>query len=588
MNLIKQRLKALRTWLTDHAYHACIIPQTDPHLSEYVEEYDKARVYFSGFTGSAGTLVVTLKEAALFTDSRYYVQAEQQLAETGIDWCKSDSENEPTLPLWLSKRIEPGQKVAANAYYFAHKEWQALEQTVTIEHQNQFESLWQERPSLSKAPCVLYQGPTLTCQEKIAKLRQAMQQQAVDACFVTALDDIAWLLNIRGGDVAYVPVVRSYLWVDSVCVKWWVDSHKITPPVAQYLVQNNIQVCSYQQIEQDLQAMTPAQRVWVDAGNLNQRIHALLQAKYTLFHKTLWITEAKACKTLPELQAIEQVMVYDAVAWVRTLKWLHTKLADKELISELDFKDALIAFKKQHPLYLDESFEPIVAYGAHGAIVHYEATKQSNIPILPQGFLLVDAGSHYQYGTTDVTRTIACGAITEQQKQVYTAVLQGMISLAEAQFTNQTPSAQLDSLARQPLKEMQLDYGHGTGHGIGTVLSVHEAGARISPKSVKPLQVGMVLSDEPGCYLKDQFGVRIENMVAVKASKSETAGNEVLPLHFQVLTCIPLDCSAIDVSMLSNSQIAWINAYHRQVCQKVEPFLTTQEYNWLKTYVYEI
>lgn len=590
MNLIKHRLEGLRAWLRANGYHACVIPQTDPHLSEYVEEYDKVRTHFSGFTGSAGTLVVTLTQAALFTDSRYYVQAEQQLAQTDIDWCKQDDSNGPTIATWLKKQLSMHQKVAANAYYFAHHQWQALMQEVTMQHETGFEQLWQDRPMLSVAPIRVYQGPTPSMAQKMALLRNKMQQKGVDACFITALDDIAWLLNIRGDDIAYVPVARSYLWVDATNIIWWVDTNKAAhAEMAEYLNQNKVQILPYQNIEQTITCMPAVKTVWVDAAVLNQRMYTLLQSAYTLYDSVHYATEAKACKTPVELTSIAQVMEYDAVAWVRSLQWLDTQLEANNPITELDFQATLLAFKKQHPCYWGESFAPIVAYGAHGAIVHYEATKQSNAPILPQGFLLVDAGSHYTYGTTDVTRTICCGMLTAKQKQVYTAVLQGMIAMARAQFTTQTPSTYLDKLARAPLNALQLQYGHGTGHGIGTVLSVHERGVRISPACVKPLQVGMVLSDEPGCYLKDHFGVRIENMLAVQeAACLDACNKKEKPLQFWVLTCIPLDCRAMDVTMLSDQEKTWINTYHRWVCSTIKPYLTTTEYNWLKTYVYEI
>jgi Xaa-Pro aminopeptidase len=278
---------------------------------------------------------------------------------------------------------------------------------------------------------------------------------------------------------------------------------------------------------------------------------------------------------------IQEAMEYDAVAWVRSLKWLSETLQADKPVSELDFQQAMLQYKAQTPYYLGESFAPIVAYGKHGAIVHYESTTQTNKVIEPHGFLLVDAGSHYRYGTTDATRAIACGSLTKEQQTVYTLVLKGMIAVATCRFTASTPSNQIDALAREALRQHGLDYGHGTGHGVGIVLNVHEDGARLSPKWVKPLQEGMVLSDEPGCYLAGQFGVRIENMLAVKAGE---AGG----LYFQTLTHIPLQCSAIDKSLLTQNELVWINCYHKKVLAMCKPHLTEIEFNWLKTYAYEL
>lgn len=581
MSLIKCRLEALRKWMNTVNVQACIIPQTDPHLSEYVDEFDKVRTYFSGFTGSAGTLVVTLDAAGLWTDSRYYLQAEQQLCATEIALFKDGQPNVPTYVDWLVDKVG-NMPVAVNAYLFSHKVFSDYAKKLTLVHAPQFESIWLERPTLSSKPCCIFNGYGLSAAQKIALLRAEMRNKEVDACFMSALDNIAWLLNVRGNDVAYVPVVRSYLWVDQQRIVWWVDAKKVqNATMVAYLQALSVVVLPYSEIENGLLANNKQQRVWVDAAQISERLYQLLSNAYDLHDEIAWCTPQKACKTSAEMIGIQEAMEYDAVAWVRSLKWLEENLQASKQVSELDFQQAMLQYKAQTPYYLGESFAPIVAYGKHGAIVHYESTTQTNKLIEPHGFLLVDAGSHYRYGTTDATRAIACGPLTKEQQTVYTLVLKGMIAVATCRFSASTPSNQIDALAREALRQHGFDYGHGTGHGVGIVLNVHEDGARLSPKWVKPLQEGMVLSDEPGCYLAGQFGVRIENMLAVKA-------NEAGGLYFQTLTHIPLQCSAIDKSLLTQNELVWINCYHKKVLAMCKPHLTEIEFNWLKTYAYEL
>ena len=581
MSLVNSPLEQLRLWMKNANIQACIVPQTDPHLSEYVEEYDKTRAFFSGFTGSAGTLVVTLNHAGLWTDSRYYLQAAEQLKGSCIQLFKDGMPAIPTYVDWLVQQVGNGV-VAANAFLFSHQTWQHYAQKLNLVHSTEMENCWQNRPLLSSFPCWLYDSLSATSAQKIAQLRQQMRQNKVDACFLANLDDIAWLLNIRGGDIAYVPVVRSYLWVDSEQIIWWVDEGKLTSDVVvNHLASLSILVLPYQEIEKELPNTTSVQSVWVNSHQLNERMYQCLHARYALLDGFEWCVCQKACKTAAEIVGIQEAMLYDAVAWVRSLKWLNEQLAASAVISELDFQNTLLRFKQQMPYYKGESFAPIVGYGAHGAIVHYEVTPASNAIIHPHGFLLVDAGSHYRYGTTDVTRTIACGKLSDLECKVYTLVLKGMIAVATCRFAASTPSNEIDALAREALRKYGFDYGHGTGHGVGIVLNVHEEGARLSPKSVKPLKEGMVLSDEPGCYLAEQFGVRIENMLAVQVSE---AGE----LFFHTLTRVPLQCSAIHKDLLTQAEIAWINAYHRQVWATCEPYLTNEELNWLKRYAYEI
>lgn len=581
MSLVKNRLEQLRCWLRTNQATACIIPQSDPHLSEYIEEHDQIRAFFSGFTGSAGTLVVTLDKAGLWTDSRYYLQAEEQLQGSSIALFKAGMPDVPTYVDWLMQQVGDGV-VVANAFLFSHNTWHEYAAKIRLVHASQFEACWENRPALSSRNCWLYKGLSIDAHQKIAQLRAALKESNADACFMTSLDDIAWLLNVRGGDVEYVPVVRSYLWVGQDELIWWVDTSKVADDaMQQYLSALSIKALPYDMVEDSLPNKTGECVVWVDAQQVNERVYQQLSMRYALLDKEDWCVSQKSCKTLAEIAGIQEAMQYDAVAWVRSLKWLDEQLSASVWVSELDFQQAMLHFKQQMPHYMGESFAPIVGYGSHGAIVHYEATAASNASLQASGFLLVDAGSHYRHGTTDATRTIACGSLSDLERKVYTLVLKGMIAVATCRFAEATPSSEIDALAREALRNHGFDYGHGTGHGVGIVLNVHEEGARLSPKSVKPLKEGMVLSDEPGCYLAGQFGVRIENMLAVQ---KDTNGE----LFFETLTYIPLQCSAIDKSLLTQTEIDWINEYHRRVEVVCLPYLTSDEISWFKKYAYEI
>lgn len=576
------KIEILRSWMRENGFDACVVPQTDPHLSEYVEKYDEIRTYFSGFTGSAGTLLVTMQEAGLWTDSRYYIQAEQQLFGSGITLYKDGLPTTPVMRLWLQEKVGTRGKVAANAMCFSKNEWQQWQEVVDVVHEIGFEACWRDRPALSTCPCFLfpekYAGKTAS--QKIAEFRQAMLEKGVGACFLSALDDIAWLLNVRGNDVEYVPVVRSYLWIDQQQLVWWVSLEKVKDALLlRYLADLGIQIAPYDDVEKDVLLYNRAHAVWVDASLLNARLYQLMSQTYRLVDAPLWTSVAKSMKNEVELQGIRRAMCLDGVAWVRSLMWLQEQLPFSP--TELDFRDAMEDFKKQSSLYMSESFAPIVGYAANAAIVHYEPTVATNKKIASQGFLLVDAGSHYWCGTTDATRTIACGPLSRQQCECYTWVLKGMIALASAKFDAATAGSELDVMARRYLKMNGKDYGHGTGHGIGHVLSVHERGATISPRATKPLRQGMVLSDEPGYYQTGDYGIRIENVITVGVSEGGK-------FSFSVLTLIPLEMQAICVDLLSEKEKQWINNYHHRVRESLRPMLSNKENEWLKLHTYEI
>lgn len=578
---VQQRLVCLRKWLVQNGFAACVIPQSDPHLSEYLEPYDEVRAYFSGFTGSAGTLVVTTTHAGLWTDSRYFIQAEEQLQSTGIELFKQGMQGTSAIKDWLSQQVGEQGAVAANAALFSAEEWVEMADALAIQHNAGFETCWQHRPALSSRVATVFEDVFAgeSAGSKLSSLRKQLSCVGATACFVAALDDIAWLLNVRGADMEYVPVVRSYLWVDAEQVYWWVDARKLTAEVRDYLQKLSIQVLPYEELLATLPEKAASHTVWIDKTALNAQLFQLLAAQCRLVEEPLWVTSAKAIKNKVELQGFRTAALLDGVAWIRTLKWLQTH-QHVTSITEMGFAQQLLAFKKENASYKGESFAPIVAFGEHGAIVHYEATPQSDVAFSANGLLLVDAGSHYNFGTTDTTRTMVIGEVTQEQQRCYTWVLKGMIALATTRFDADTPAATLDKIVRDCLLQGGLAYGHGTGHGIGCVLSVHEKGATVSPRNIKPLQVGMVLSDEPGYYRAGEFGIRLENMLAVVPTSNGCA--------FETLTRIPFDRRAICVALLSDKEKAWVNDYHAQLKAELKPLLSDEEYNWLTEYAYEV
>ncbi|MBR6121784.1 MAG: aminopeptidase P family protein [Prevotella sp.] len=579
------KLEQLRELMQREHLSAFIFPSTDPHQSEYVADHWKGREWISGFNGSAGTAVVTMTGAALWTDSRYFLAAEEQLKGTGFQLMKLKIEGTPTIAEWLGQQLSTTQspEVGIDGMLCSASEAEQLIQE--LRHQggitlrtnlDPLRQLWRDRPALPDTPIEI-QPLELAgepCSSKIQRIRKALRQQHADGMLVSALDDIAWTLNLRGQDVHCTPVFVGYLLISSTNVTLFTDQKKVTPEVRQYLSDNHIGIDDYQNVAKGLKEYFE-QNILMDPAETS---FTLMKAPARdIVRGTSPIPAMKIMKNEAEIRGYHDAMTRDGVAMVRFLMWLEQHTEGE---TEISIDRKLTELRAQQPRYRDLSFDTIAGYEAHGAIVHYEATPETDIPLHARGLLLLDSGAQYQDGTTDITRTIALGPITDEQRHVYTLVLKGHIQLARAVFPEGTAGTQLDVLARQFMWREGINYLHGTGHGVGSYLSVHEGPHQFRMEwKPQPLLPGMTVTDEPGIYLPGRFGVRIENtMLIVPAFESEFGRY----LRLEPLTLCPIDRRPIDVAMLSADELQWLNDYHAMVCERLSPHLTAEEQQWLR------
>lgn len=517
---INNRIAALRAHIAQEQIQAFIIPSTDPHLSEYVAPHWQSREWISGFTGSAGTVVVTAKDAGLWTDSRYFLQAARQLEGTCITLYKEMLPETPNIPEFLSAHLQEGDCVGIDGKMFSAEEVEHLQKElkksgIRIKSiADPMQLLWTDRPAMPLAPAFVYDtkyaGMSFT--EKLPAVRQAMEAAGADSLLLSALDEIAWLLNIRGNDVHCNPVVVSYLLIEKDKVNYFVQPQKVTPELAEYFSANGISVHPYEEIGDYLNSFN-AHSILMNPAKTNYAIYSAIRPGCLIINGASPVALLKAIRNKQEIAGIHAAMQRDGVALVKFLKWLDEAVpAGKE--TEISVDKKLHTFRAAQPLYMGESFDTIAGYKEHGAIVHYEATPETDVTLKPEGFLLLDSGAQYLDGTTDITRTIALGPLTEEEKTDYTLILKGHIALAMAVFPEGTRGAQLDVLARMPIWKERMNYLHGTGHGVGHFLNVHEG-----PQSIRmnenpvALQPGMVTSNEPGVYKAGSHGIRTENLV---------------------------------------------------------------------------
>ena len=586
--MITERLQKLRESMKNKGISAYIIPSADFHQSEYVGDYFKCREYISGFTGSAGTLVVTADWAGLWTDGRYFLQGAAQLEGSGIDLCKMGEPGVPTVQQWLEKHLTRGQTLGFDGRTMTASEGAALEkamekQGVSLRYQlDLVGEIWKDRPGLSTAPAwalsVKYAGRSR--KEKLEALREELRRLGADSYILTSLDDLAWLLNIRGGDVACCPVVLGYLMLDDRGVRLYADAGKFTPALAAELEADGVALRPYLDIFSDIETLAPGKTVLVDPGKASYSIRRSIPQGVAVLEQTNPTEEPKAKKTAAEQENMKIAHIKDGVALTRFMKWLKEQVG-KEPITEISAANKLEAFRAEQENYLGPSFDPIFGYGPHGAIVHYSATAESDAALKPEGFVLSDTGGHYLEGSTDVTRTFALGPLTAEMRHHYTLVLRGHLHLAAAKFREGCSGLSLDILARKPLWDEGLDYNHGTGHGVGYLLSVHEGPQNIryratgAPAAMAP---GMITSDEPGLYLTGKYGIRLENLL--RCVEKET-GEYGTFLGFEPLTMCPFDLDAVEVSALTAEEKALLNAYHRTVRETLSPYMTDEEKAWL-------
>ena len=585
-SIINERIAALRAHIAKENIQAFIIPSTGPHLSEYVAPHWQSREWISGFTGSAGTVVVTAKEAGLWTDSRYFLQADRQIEGTGIALYKEMLPETPNIPAFLSSLLQKGDTVGIDGKMFSADEVQHLQRELRQSGiyvksiADPMQLLWSDRPAMPLAPAFVYDtkyaGKSFT--EKLSAVRKKMKAAGAESLLLSALDEIAWLLNIRGSDVHCNPVVVSYLLIERYEIHCFIQPQKVTAELASYFKANGISIHEYKEIE-DYLSNTHAESILVNPVKTNYAIYSAICPTCRIINGTSPIALLKAVRNEQEIIGIHAAMQRDGIALVRFLKWLEEAVpAGRETEISVDRK--LHEFRAAQPLYMGESFDTIAGYKEHGAIVHYEATPETDVALKPEGFLLLDSGAQYLDGTTDITRTIALGNLTEEEKLDYTLILKGHIALAMAVFPEGTRGAQLDVLARMPIWQQHMNYLHGTGHGVGHFLNVHEG-----PQSIRmnenpiPLQPGMITSNEPGVYKAGSHGIRTENLVLTVPAGEGMFGNY---LKFETITLCPICRKGIIKELLTAEEIKWLNKYHQTVYEKLAPDLNNDEREWLK------
>lgn len=584
--VISDRLSALRRLMSQGGIDAAIIPQTDPHQSEYIADHWQVRRYFSGFTGSAGTLVVTADKACLWTDSRYFIQAAQQLEGTEINLMKEGLEGTPSIESWLTDTLQTGQTVGIDGMVYSSTAAESLKKQLAkhdIRIDTDFDAAraWTDRPTLPQCKAFIhdikYAGENAA--DKIAAILTEAKNSMAQGVFISALDEIAWTLNLRSNDVEYNPVLTAFLFLSPTENTLLVDPAKLSDDVIRYLAGQGVRTAPYQSVKGFISGLPDNISVLVEPGrNCAAIVDALGQRAVA---GTSPAAMAKACKNDTQIACARNAMARDGVALVHSFMEIERRIADSDKpLTELDVCEILRRHRSQQPLFVDESFGTIAGYGAHGAIVHYEPTAQSNAVIKTDSLLLIDSGAQYLDGTTDITRTICTGTPTAEQRRDFTLVMKGHIALASAIFPAGTTGTQIDALARQYLWQNGLTYLHGTGHGVGSFLNVHEGPHRITTGWFPaPLMPGMITSNEPGLYRENTHGIRCENLVLTVPAMTTDFGRF---LKFETLTLFPFDLQLFDKTLMTQDEIDWINNYHKNVRDTLTPLLQNEdERQWL-------
>ncbi|MBP5800280.1 MAG: aminopeptidase P family protein [Prevotella sp.] len=594
---INQRLQDLREVMQREHLSAFIFPSTDPHQSEYVADHWKGREFISGFNGSAGTAVVTMTSAALWTDSRYFIAAEDQLKGTEFQLMKLKVEGTPAIPEWIGRECGPGADVAVDGTCSSANSVKELiadlrkQGGITLRtNLDPLAQIWRNRPPIPENPVEFYplEYAGESAHDKIARIREALREKHADGMLMAALDDIAWTLNLRGSDVHCNPVFVSYLLISSRDVTLYINKVKLSSEVLTYLKTEGVGVAPYEDVRKGLNAYFEY-NILLDPDEVNYTLYEVVRrqesgvrSKIEIIEEESPVKRMKTVKNEREIAGFRSAMLKDGIALVKFLKWLQPYIGKPEIssLTEISIDQELTALRSEQPLYRDISFDTIAGYQEHGAIVHYEATPETDVPLRPEGLLLLDSGAQYLNGTTDITRTIALGPLTDEMKKVYTLVLKGHIQIELCKFPSGTSGTQIDVLARQALWREGLNYLHGTGHGVGTYLNVHEGPHQIRMEwKPAPLVAGMTVTDEPGIYLAGKFGVRIENTLLVTPYKETEFGKF---LQFDSLTLCPIDKTPIIIDMLTQEELDWLNAYHQRIFDTLSPHLAPDEVIWLR------
>ena len=584
---ISERIARLREELRREHLSAFIFPTSDPHNSEYTAEHWKGREWISGFNGSAGTAVVTLDNAALWTDSRYFIAAEEQLKGTEFQLMKLKVEGTPSIAEWLGRELKDAADKAVGIDGMVNSTNSIKELISDLRTQggitlrtnfDPLERIWQDRPAIPENPVVIhpleYAGEPI--REKLARIRKALREKHADGMLMAALDDIAWTLNLRGSDVHCSPVFVSYLLISTTEVTLYINKVKLTPEVMSYLQAEGVGVKPYNQVKQGLKDYFEY-NILLDGNEVNYTLYKTVERE--IVDASSPVPLMKAVKNEREIAGFRSAMLKDGIAMVKFLKWLKPAV-EAGGQTEMSVERKLTALRAEQPLFRGLSFDTIVGYEEHGAIVHYEAIPETDATLHPKGLLLIDSGTQYQDGTTDVTRTIALGPLTEEQKRVYTLVLKGHIDLQLLHFPDGASGTQLDAIARRPLWQAGMNFLHGTGHGVGCYLNCHEGPHQIRMEWIPArLQAGMTVTDEPGVYLGGRFGVRIENTLLVVPAEETECGRF---LGFETLTLCPIETSPIIKELMTPEEIQWLNDYHTMVYERLSPYLNEDEKAWLR------
>ena len=588
MQTINERLVALRRWMKENALTAFIFPSSDPHNSEYVADHWKTREWISGFTGSAGTAVVTLHHAALWTDSRYFIAAAKELAGSEFLLMKERVEGTPSISEWLASELaeydSPVVGVDGSVNTFVSvadvKESLATKGNMQVRCvDDPMDVLWLDRPVIPNNKICLhplkYAGETT--ESKLSRIRECLVKQGADGLLVTALDEIAWVLNLRGNDVHCNPVFVSYLLIAPDKVTLYIYKDKLSEEVQAYLSTEHVDVEEYDAVVEDLKRYA-GKSLLIDVSSTNYNLSTAVESE-KLHVGTSPIPMMKAIKNEVEQECFRAAMLRDGVAMVKFLAWIKAAV-EKGGQTEISLDERLTGLRAEQPMFQGISFDTIVGYEEHGAIVHYEATPKTDIPVKPHGLVLIDSGAQYLDGTTDITRTIALGELTEEQRRIYTLVLKGHIQLDRLHFLAGACGSQLDAIARAPMWREGYNYLHGTGHGVGSFLNVHEGPHQIRMEwRPAPMQAGMTVTNEPGLYLEGKFGVRIENTLLIVPAETTAFGEF---LKFETLTLAPIDTTPIVLELLSVEEREWLNNYHRRVYESLSPYLNRREQEWLE------
>ena len=601
-NTINQRLEDLREVMRREHLAACIFPSTDPHQGEYIPDHWKGREFISGFNGSAGTAVVTLTSAALWTDSRYFLAAEEQLKGTEFQLMKLKIEDTPTIPEWIGRECGAGAEVGIDGWCSSANAVKELiadlrkQGGITLRtNLDPLAQIWRDRPPIPENPVEIYplEYAGEAAHNKIARIREALRKQHADGMLMSALDDIAWTLNLRGTDVHCNPVFVSYLLISSKTVTLYINKVKLSSEVLAYLKAEGVGVDAYENVKKGLKDYFEY-NILLDPDEVNYTLYEVVRKKESpkteIVEEESPVKRMKTVKNEKEIAGFRSAMLKDGIALVKFLKWLQEQLASlspllqeglgEVTLTEIGVDQKLTSLRAEQPLYRDISFDTIAGYGEHAAIVHYEATPETDIPLQPKGMLLLDSGAQYLDGTTDVTRTIALGPLTDEEKKIYTLVLKGHIQIELCKFPSGSSGTQIDILARKDMWREGLNYLHGTGHGVGTYLNVHEGPHQFRMEwKPAPLVAGMTITDEPGIYLAGRCGARIENTLLIVPYCETEFGRF---LQFEPLTLCPIDKAPIIVEMLLPEEIAWLNDYHQLVLDRLSPHLDADEKAWLQ------